>query len=77
MSNEHSNKRLRVNPLACKAHGACMELLPELIGHDPWGYPVIADRPVPERLLQHAQRAVETCPTLALLLVEDDTQPRR
>ena len=37
--------RLRVNPIACQAHGLCIELLPELIGADPWGYPIIAPGP--------------------------------
>jgi ferredoxin len=60
--------RLRVNPIACEAHGVCMELLPELIRADPWGYPMISRRPVPDHLLPLARRAVASCPTLALLL---------
>jgi ferredoxin len=59
---------LRVNPIACESHGLCMELLPELITADPWGYPLIAAGPVPDRLLPLARRAVAACPTLALLL---------
>lgn len=39
--------RLRVNPVACEAHGACADLLPERITTDPWGYPIIAPQPVP------------------------------
>ncbi len=66
-----TRQRLRVNPIACEAHGVCLELLPELLGTDPWGYPVVSERPVPDRLLGHARRAVASCPTLALLLVED------
>jgi ferredoxin len=62
---------LRVNPIACKAHGLCIELLPEVITADPWGYPVIDTGPVPVRLLALARRAVSDCPTLALLLVEE------
>ncbi len=62
---------LRVNPIACKAHGLCIELLPEVITADPWGYPIIDTRPVPVRLLALAKRAVTDCPTLALLLVEE------
>ena len=77
MPGTRTNQRLRVNPVACDAHGVCIELLPELIGRDPWGYPMATDRPVPERLLQHARRAVELCPTLALLLVDADAEPRR
>jgi ferredoxin len=62
---------LRVNPIACKAHGLCIELLPELITADPWGYPIIAKGPVPVRLLALARRAVSDCPTLALLLADE------
>jgi len=59
---------LRVNPIACQAHGLCIELLPELIAADPWGYPVITPGPVPVQLFSLARRAVSACPTLALLL---------
>ena len=61
---------LRVNPIACDAHGLCIELLPEIISADPWGFPVIRPGPVPVRLLSLARRAVADCPTLALLLAE-------
>jgi ferredoxin len=64
------NPSLRVNPIACEAHGLCIELLPELITADPWGYPIIADGPVPGELIPLARRAVAACPTLALLLGE-------
>ena len=59
---------LRVNPIACSGHGLCAELLPELITLDEWGYPVIADQPVPARLARQAGRAVTDCPALALRL---------
>jgi ferredoxin len=60
--------RLSVNPIACKAHGLCAELLPEMIRLDDWGYPIIAEERVPAELLDLARRAVDACPTLALLL---------
>jgi ferredoxin len=60
--------RLRVNPIACTGHGLCAELLPEVVGLDPWGYPLIADGPVPRHLAEHARRAAAACPTLALLI---------
>ena len=60
---------LRVNPITCDAHGLCIELLPELITSDPWGYPIIEPGPVPAELRSLATRAVAACPTLALLLV--------
>ena len=65
------SRSLRVNPIACEAHGLCAELLPELITLDPWGYPIVAAGPVPSHLLPLARRAVAACPTLALLLNTD------
>lgn len=62
--------RLRVNPIACTGHGMCAELLPELIQLDPWGYPLLAGEEVPRPLADHARRAADACPTLALLLDE-------
>ena len=63
--------RIRVNPIACDAHGLCVELLPELIRLDDWGYPIIEVDEVPSELLGLARRAVDACPTLALILDED------
>ena len=67
---------LRVNPIACDAHGLCAELLPELIELDEWGYPIV-ERPVPPQLRALAQRAVDACPTLALLLVDESAPDGR
>jgi ferredoxin len=61
-------QRLRVNPIACEAHGLCAELLPELIRLDEWGYPVIEAEDVPPELERLARRAADACPTLALRL---------
>jgi ferredoxin len=66
-----AERRLVVDWPACKAHGVCAELLPELVSLDEWGYPLIAEGPVPRALIGHAQRAVTACPTLALSLIED------
>ncbi len=63
--------RLRVNPIACEAHGLCAELFPEWIELDEWGYPIVDEAPIPYHLLEHAQRAAQACPTLALLLDAD------
>ena len=64
--------RLRINPIACDAHGLCVELLPELIRLDDWGYPILEQPDVPSQLLDLAGRAVDACPTLALILEETD-----
>ena len=63
--------KVRVNPIACDAHGLCVELLPELIRLDDWGYPIIEIDEVPSELLGLARRAVDACPTLALILDDD------
>jgi ferredoxin len=63
--------RLRVNPIACDAHGLCAELLPELIRLDDWGYPIIEQTDVPAELLDLAHKAADACPTLALLVEAD------
>ena len=60
--------KLRVDPISCEGHGLCAELLPELIRLDDWGYPIVDRTHVPPELLPFARRAVEACPTLALLL---------
>lgn len=68
--------RLHVDWTACQARGHCLDLLPELYATDPWGYPVprgprtAGDALVPDGLLEHAERAVASCPRLALRLLE-------
>ncbi len=62
-------RRLRVDPIACKAHGMCAELYPERIRLDDWGYPIIDARGVPDAEVEHARRAVSECPRAALHLV--------
>lgn len=63
--------RLRVDPIACTGHGVCAELLPEWITLDDWGYPIVNGEPVPEHLLEHARRAADACPKLALLIARE------
>ena len=67
---------LRVNPIACVGHGMCAELLPELIQLDRWGYPIVSSRTVPRPLADHARRAVQACPVLALLLEDAPAKHR-
>jgi ferredoxin len=67
------SRRLHVNPIACDGNGACAELLPEMIGLDDWGYPIVDPRPVPPELMAHARRAVAACPKLALALERQDS----
>ena len=67
--------RLRVDPIACEAHGLCAELFPERIQLDDWGYPIIAPGPIPASLVPHAQKAVDSCPVLALALRRVERRP--
>lgn len=61
--------RLTIDWTACDRRGLCVELLPELVGPDDWGYPVFHDDGwVPVDLLSHARRAARDCPVLALRL---------
>jgi ferredoxin len=64
------NVTMRVNPIACTGHGMCAELLPEVVTLDRWGYPILASATIPRPLLNHARRAAQACPTLALLIEE-------
>lgn len=61
---------LVVNPIACDGSGVCAELLPEYIRLDPWGYPIMQSGEIAPHLLDHAQKAVRSCPRLALTLVD-------
>ena len=63
--------RLRVNPIKCVAHGLCAELLPERVTLDEWGYPIVGGEPIEPELLDHARRAANVCPTLALILEQE------
>ncbi|HUA12126.1 MAG TPA: ferredoxin [Solirubrobacteraceae bacterium] len=67
--------RVRVNPIACEAHGMCAEVLPERITLDEWGYPIVDERPVDGELVEHARLAAKSCPVLAVLL-EEQRGPR-
>jgi len=59
---------LQIDRIRCDGHGLCAELLPELVSLDDWGYPIIAPGNVPPSVLDHARRAVDACPVLALRL---------
>ena len=68
-------RRLRVDWPACNANGLCADVVPQLIRRDEWGYPLVAVKPVPDALDRMAERAVSSCPTQALRLVEVTAPP--
>jgi ferredoxin len=69
---------LSIDWTACDGRGLCLDLLPELLEPDPWGFPRAHTAPpasvpgalaaVPEQLTAPARRAVHLCPKLALRL---------
>ena len=62
------SKQLAIDRTRCDGRGMCAELLPELISLDDWGYPVIASGRVADQLSAQAERAVRSCPVLALAM---------
>jgi ferredoxin len=59
-----------VDPTRCDGHGVCHELFPEWVSVDRWGYPIVNGDDIPPGLFDHARRAVNGCPRLALHLLE-------
>jgi ferredoxin len=70
------SKSLEVDPIACRGHGLCAELVPERIRLDDWGYPIVEDEPMSSSVEAHARRAVAACPTLALRLAASSGRTR-
>jgi ferredoxin len=65
--------RITIDPVACDAYGYCAEILPEVIGLDEWGYPIIRDGPLKGELVAFARRAARDCPKRALTIREKRT----
>ena len=63
--------QVRWDPIRCGAHGYCAEILPERITLDDWGFPIISSEAIGFDLEEHARRAVDQCPLLALKLVRE------
>ena len=75
--NAIGQRRLRVNPILCNGYGYCAEIVPELISLDDWGFPIVNESPITDDKVERlAERAVATCPRLALLLEEAGPERR-
>ncbi len=64
--------KLHIDWTACDGRGLCVELLPELLDRDEWGYPVALTAKgsaVTPELLDAASDAVAMCPKRALKLL--------
>jgi ferredoxin len=62
--------KMVVDPVSCAGEGLCAELFPERITLDPWGYPIVSDEPLTPQLMEHARRAVDMCPHLAIHVMD-------
>ncbi|HYM97794.1 MAG TPA: ferredoxin [Candidatus Sulfotelmatobacter sp.] len=66
-----------MNPILCQGYGYCAEIVPERIALDDWGFPIINIEPIDDgRVLRLAERAVATCPRLALILEDAPIEDR-
>jgi ferredoxin len=68
-------ERLHIDWVRCDGRGLCLEIVPELLVEDDWGFPLSRDRDlapiVSAGVAVHARRAVKECPRLALTLRAD------
>lgn len=63
---------LRVDPIRCEGVGRCVQVAPDLIHFDPWGFPVVERRALDAVEQEQALRAVRACPRQALILDGSD-----
>jgi ferredoxin len=68
MTSTATGTRLEIDWTRCDGHGLCAALLPDRIGRDEWGFPLIDPRPVRAAEEKAVRRAVTVCPALALRL---------
>jgi len=79
-STKKPTQRLHVDWTRCDGRGLCVELLPDVLRRDPWGYPLARDGSrepaVPVQALRNARAAVGRCPRLALSLLATTPETR-
>jgi ferredoxin len=63
--------RLHIDWTRCDGHGLCAALLPEHIGRDEWGYPLLPGGDVRADQRAAFRRAAHACPALALRLTDE------
>ena len=73
--------RLHIDWTRCDGHGSCVELLPEVLTTDPFGFPATRsgerDPVIARRDSSAARHAVRNCPVMALQLYTADDQRAR
>ncbi len=65
--------RLHIDWTRCDGHGGCVELLPQVLAGDRWGFPLPRDGQrdpeLPVGSLRAAEHAVRSCPLMALRIL--------
>ena len=75
-SRKNVASQLVLDGTKCDGHGICTMRCPELISLDDWGYAVISDEVILERVtIARARRAIRSCPEGALELREIEELP--
>jgi ferredoxin len=68
-------ERLHIDWVRCDGRGLCVEIVPELLLEDDWGFPLSRSGDlapvVAPTVAVHARRAVKECPRMALTLRAD------
>jgi ferredoxin len=60
--------KLEIDWTRCDGHGLCVELSPDRIARDEWGFPLIRRTDVSRDETKSVRRVVSVCPALALRL---------
>jgi ferredoxin len=68
MNRRTASGTLHIDWTRCDGHGLCHTLLPDSVGLDEWGFPIISARSVAAADTAAVRRAVAACPALALRL---------
>ena len=69
-------KVLTIDYISCNGHGICALFFPERVDLDRWGYAKVDETPSSERsLVRRANRAVRSCPSGALQLIDVEREP--
>lgn len=68
--------RLHIDWTRCDRRGLCVELLPELLDRDDWGYPLVRngsrEPDIDSSHVKYTKDAVKRCPRLALHLLDSE-----
>ncbi len=67
MAGSPAQQRIKVDRIACTAHGFCAQVAADLFDLDDFGYPIVRHEHV-GRHMSSAKRAVKLCPARALYL---------